>query len=222
MSRYYNRLKRTNVNMVVNNPSALSEAARIGDHQTIEKLISEGADLNYESIMGQPLFLAVSSGHTECVRILLKAGADVNITHNGKSLRTVACNREIIKMLVAAGVDINKPNREGRTEIHILVKAYKHDLLISFLEAGANIDAIDRNGQTILHYIAQRRYGDGDDELNLTTIKMLLKYNADNTIRDKAGKLAIEYATDPAIIDVLTNYQYIDPELKEPDEIYNV
>lgn len=213
----------SDVNMTLDQQSALSVAASVGDHQTVEYLINKGADINYTSVKGQPLFRAVESGHTECVRILLKAGADVNITHNGNSLRNVAWDLETIKLLMVAGVDINKTNRQGRTELHVCVLGSEKIALVSFLEAGADIDTVDHNGQTVLHYAAQQGNDNNDnngDNDKSHIMEILLKYNPDNTIRDKSGKLAIEYATDPIIINLLTTYEYFDMELKEPDEIY--
>ena len=59
---------------------ALVDACRAGSAETAERLLAEGADCNATVGPGQfaPLGIAASNGHTEVVKLLLRAGADPN------------------------------------------------------------------------------------------------------------------------------------------------
>lgn len=213
------------VNMIFNGKTTLAEASRAGHHLIVKYLIDKGANLNHETRTGQPLFQAVSGSKIECVKVLLEAGVDINITHAGQTLLNVVEDTEILKLLIKAGLNINVTDKKKRTELHNSIILTETVVVSTLLENGINIDAVDCKGRTALHYAVKDEYEvnkNGRVELNLTTIKTLLKYNPDNTIKDNKGKLAIDYAKDRITIDLLSEYQYIDPELKEPDEKYNV
>lgn len=60
---------------------ALRNAARKGDQEKVERLISQGAKINAQSLLGgeTPLIRAIRGGHANLIRILLAAGASVHI-----------------------------------------------------------------------------------------------------------------------------------------------
>ena len=61
----------------------LTQAVTSGDESAVNALLAEGADVNETTSGGQtPLILAVIFGHTNLVRLLVKAGADPRVRDN--------------------------------------------------------------------------------------------------------------------------------------------
>ena len=61
-------------------PSALEQAAAVGDLEKIEKLIAGGADVNAKtSFGGTALHLAMVRGHAQAVELLKAKGADPSV-----------------------------------------------------------------------------------------------------------------------------------------------
>lgn len=87
----------------------------------LKQLIESGADLNVTEPMGgsTPLISACLFGKTEMARLLIDAGADLNVQNNEGStaLHTAAffCHAEIVKMLLAKGADRTIKNKYGNT-----------------------------------------------------------------------------------------------------------
>ena len=79
--------------------------------------------MNQKNYYGQTaLFNAVSEGSVQCTDMLLKAGADVNITDNwGRTALFEALKRSSVKcidMLLKAGSDVNATDEYGHTVLH--------------------------------------------------------------------------------------------------------
>ncbi len=67
--------------VVQNGDTALIVAARYGHPTIVGLLIAVKAPLNAQTLRGSTaLYIASDRGHTECVRALLKSGADANVT----------------------------------------------------------------------------------------------------------------------------------------------
>ena len=87
---------------------ALRIAANSGQLAEVERLLSEGADIDARSDNGMtPLILASWRGHTKVVELLLREGADVYAETNTGStalkLATERGHKEIVRMLQEAG-----------------------------------------------------------------------------------------------------------------------
>ncbi|XP_051186568.1 uncharacterized protein [Lolium perenne] len=120
--------------------TALHGAVLNGQYETIELLLSRGIDVDlFDSVHGTALHAAASKGEAgtvklllehhadnkslECVRLLLKAGADPNfLYYNGVTYTMVAANNglpDIVKCLLDAGANPNTPDGFGTTAIEI-------------------------------------------------------------------------------------------------------
>ncbi len=107
------------------------EAPRITLHQAvimnnlnaIKKHILAGSDLNAIEQQGgsTPLITAAAFGNYEAAKLLIDAGADLNLKNNDGStaLHTAAflCRTEIVKVLLAEGADISLKNNYGNTAL---------------------------------------------------------------------------------------------------------
>lgn len=225
------------VNGVVGDDTPLTLACKLGFDQIVSYLIYKGADLEKKPPRNNgPLVFAIGYNKIECVRVLLAAGANPNvITRNNNSLIIICHNADIARLLIKAGFNVNQVNVNKETLLHQSVKYGNSTSITPLIEAGVDIDAVDCEGRTVLHQAVRYHHIDyyHDRSINLDTLQELLKHNPNDRIVDKEGKTPKDYLStnnngidddldEQLLIELVTNYQYNDLELKEPDEIYNV
>lgn len=123
----------------------LSKAVFNDDAELINKLISEGADVNGVRRVGvwgetPPLMKAVYRGKYSTVRALVEYGADVNRTFLGYTHLHVAATygrKDVVGLLVCSGADIDAMNRRQETALHAAAKACYEDVYNFLIERGA-------------------------------------------------------------------------------------
>jgi ankyrin repeat protein len=90
------------------------------------------------------LHLAAFFGHPEAVRILLRAGADVNARSTNavrnQPLHAGAAGRswEVVKLLVEAGADVNATQGGGFTPLHAAAQNGDLEIAALLLQSGAS------------------------------------------------------------------------------------
>ncbi|XP_060804554.1 protein fem-1 homolog CG6966 [Amyelois transitella] len=159
-------------------------ACRNGHYDVAEYLIERcKADIEQpgsvtfdgETIEGAPpLWCAAAAGHLPLVRLLVRAGANVNSTTRTHStpLRA-ACfdgHYDIVKFLVENGADIEIANRHGHT--CLMIACYKGHIKIAkyLLSLNADVNRKSVKGNTALHDCAESG--------SLHILKMLLGHGA--------------------------------------------
>ena len=142
--------------------SAAWIAAGYGHTTVLEELVHRGADVRAANASGDtPLLAAVSRGHVDVVRTLLKgeARADVQKCNaRGDSPLLVAIQRDdatLVEELLAAGADADATNAMSRlTALHVAASTqggqHMERVIELLLQAGARRDAVDKNGATPL------------------------------------------------------------------------
>jgi ankyrin repeat protein len=111
----------------------------------------------------RPLAMAVYNRSLEMIQLLLSRGANVNastdseITALGAALSYDEIDWETVRILVAAGADVNKATKWGGLPLCIAVEQRRMDLVDLFLEAGANINGSDVKGYTALTKSIERQ-----------------------------------------------------------------
>lgn len=153
-----------------------------------------------------PLHLAVIGGHPLTTEALLQAGTrehedggtDAVLRHDSPRssaallLATKANFVEIVRMLVRAGVDINRQDEQGETALHVAAR-FGHDECARILLAGSAIHACNTElpentyGWTALLIAAV----DG----NLGVVELLIEAGADLDHQDSSGWNAKEHAS---------------------------
>ncbi|MEE9354090.1 MAG: ankyrin repeat domain-containing protein [Methylococcaceae bacterium] len=83
---------------------------------------------------------AAGSGHTEIVQMLLRAGADVNITGGGSTALMWAAQKghaEVVRMLLEAGANVNRKDKDVKLAlVHAREKGHS-DIVDLLIKAGA-------------------------------------------------------------------------------------
>jgi ankyrin repeat protein len=137
-----------------------------GHTEVVEMLIKAGADLNDRGRYAQvsPLLLAAFLGRHEFINTLLNSSADIRGTISGvgetaimRALTSAEAIR-MIKSLVAAGINVNAADRDGRTALHYALSHVELSfdqckLILELLfEAGADVNVrCQVTGNTPLH-----------------------------------------------------------------------
>ena len=133
-------------------------------HISIVKYLIEKFDLNPNARMDNECLLscAVANGNIPFIRELLKIGVEVSGINGHLALKASMGKRDITKLLIACGADINSVHDDRRESIlHTCCrKPTVHIDYIKFLiKHGANVNALDSLGNTPLVYgILARRH----------------------------------------------------------------
>lgn len=130
-------------------------AIKANHHETVQALLSKGADANSQKDDGTTaLMAAVSYGHEAPTRLLLEYGADLNArTLTGETALSIAATRgfdRIVQMLIASGANVNSGKGIGKTALSEAA-TYGQDRIVELLlDCGADIDAVNSTGDTAL------------------------------------------------------------------------
>jgi len=184
-----------------NGKNALHIACKSGSPEMVKLILKEGVGVNERMQKGEgrtPLQYAIFSSRVpvEIIKILLDHGADVNATGpNGKMAIHFAIRRsgdktdalKIAHMLIEHGADLDPEKEENSTALRAAMHD-RADMLELFLKNGADPNKHSKEMKYPIHYAVYN----GD----LQSVKLLKEYGADLTVKDKAGKTALDHAGD--------------------------
>ncbi len=138
----------------------LVEAVANNDLKAVTALLAQGADANVKSIVGVPVLLvAIRRGSAPIVEALLKSGADPNVRNIDTDFTPIleALGQvDIIKLLLAAGADVNATSRKGddllrgMTLLMLAASDGNEDLVQLLVDKGADVSARAPDGATAL------------------------------------------------------------------------
>ncbi|KAF2904721.1 hypothetical protein ILUMI_01458 [Ignelater luminosus] len=223
---------RTEVNLLLNNSVVEDEgqhctpliiAARYGHEKVVKMLLSKfQPNLEQEGTVkfdgyviegASALWCAAGAGHLNVVKILVKAGANVNHpTRTNSTPLRAACfdgRLDIVKYLTSHCANIHIANKYNNT--CLMIAAYKGHLdVVSFLlENGANPNEKAHCGATALYFAAESGH--------IAIVKELLKYNAQFTVND-VGMTALKAAAERTRADIV-EYLVERPEISKEEQI---
>lgn len=152
--------------------------------------------IDFLNIAGEtPLYYAVIKNHFNCVKVLLKNGADISQkTKSGFSMLHLAAYRgycDIIEYLVEFGAEIdNQTSSKFRNETPLHLAAAKgfEGTVKKLINLGADANAQNTDGDTSLHLAAKAG--------KIKVIRTLILTGADAAIKNNEGKTPSEVAKD--------------------------
>lgn len=174
----------------ISGESALLLAVKQDLEDVVQMLVDAGANLNQNGPCYSALHCAVVNSRVNLVKILLKAGADVNVVSKlgvtPLKLAVTVSNLEIVKLLVDAKADVNTiPVLE--CAIVNAVKSENLSIVSTLIDAGADVNTkTDQKKITALHLAAMLN--------ELALIEKLLSLGADVNALDCENKTPLQYA----------------------------
>lgn len=172
-------------------------AAETGDTARVRELIRQDVPLNGQDVRGRTAVMAATQGqHVETVRVLLEAGADVNIRDDKKDNPFLYAGAEgyleILRLANAAGADPTITNRYGGTALIPACERGHVDIVRYLLnETTVNVNHINNLGWTcLLEAIILSDGGKRHQEI----VKMVIEHGADVNIQDKDGVTPLAHA----------------------------
>ncbi|KAM9215911.1 cortactin-binding protein 2 [Dugong dugon] len=157
-------------------PTLLQQAALQGNVTLLSMLLNEeGLDINYSCEDGlSALYSAAKNGHTDCVRLLLDAEAQVNAADkNGFTPLCAAAAQghdKCVELLIAYHADINHAADGGQTPLYLACKNGNKECIKLLLEAGTDRSIKTRDGWTPVHAAV--------DSGDVDSLKLLMYHRA--------------------------------------------
>ena len=144
-------------NSVPAQESPLFAAIRQGNMNTVEELITKGADVNVTNAIKQtPLHEAAFFRRRQITALLLTKGAKINAKdmHGMTPLHaaTLAGAKQIATFLIANGADVNAKDNREQTPLHLAGATGEDAIAELLIKNGADVKALDSNGTTPLSY----------------------------------------------------------------------
>ncbi|KAI5094388.1 ankyrin repeat domain-containing protein 6, partial [Silurus meridionalis] len=145
---------------------ALSERLLVASHkgqaENVVQLINKGAKVAVTKYGRTPLHLAAYKNHIEVVKILLRAGCDLDIQDDGDQTAlhraAVVGNSDVITALIQEGCALDRQDKDGNTALHEVAWHGFSQSVKLLVKAGANIHAKNKAGNTALHLACQNTH----------------------------------------------------------------
>ncbi|NXU70112.1 CTTB2 protein, partial [Oreotrochilus melanogaster] len=159
-------------------PTLLHQAASQGNVTLLSMLLNEeGLDINYSCEDGySALYSAATNGHTDCVRLLLTAGAQVDAADkNGFTPLCSAVAQGHVKcaeLLIMYQADINHAAERGQTPLYLACENGSNDCIKLLLDGGADRTVKTSDGWSPVHAAV--------DSGNVDSLKLLMYYGEPN------------------------------------------
>ncbi|XP_067686562.1 uncharacterized protein [Haliotis asinina] len=158
-------------------------------------LLTNRADVNVQNVHS-----AVATESKECVNLLLKAEADVNVQNEAGDTplhkAATGMSEESVHVLLGAGAVVNVQNKEGNTPLHSAVAAEKKDCVNMLLNAGADVNVQTIEGNTPLHLAVIC--------LSKDCVNQLLENGAHVNIQNNKGDTPLHLATAHRSVECVT------------------
>lgn len=185
----------------------LGLAIQKGNIKQVRQLIAEGVDVNTVDRGLTPLSLAIMYSHIniEIARVLIEAGADVNIANEQLFSAVKKGDIERVRKLIAVGVNVDITDEDGRTPLNLAASVGYTKMVEILVNKGAGVNIADKNGYTPLHWTIIQ----GLIESTKEVMKTLINEGADVNMEDKNGSTPLHWAVgidDIRAIELIVSY----------------
>ncbi|NET91511.1 MAG: ankyrin repeat domain-containing protein [Kamptonema sp. SIO1D9] len=200
--------------------NSLFETIDRQDKAGLVKIVKSGQDLNaiHDLREQTPLSCAIKNNWITGVRILIKAGVNVNQPAGSESSPLISAvsvnNIEIVEMLLQNGADPDSKMCLG-IPLHEAIKKGRVYISKILLEAGASINLVDDMGCTPLMLAASMN--------NLHLVKTLIEVGANPNIADSEyQQTALLIAAEQGYLDIFEYLLPLTTDEKQQRDAYNV
>ena len=169
----------------------LQQAVSKGDVAALKGMLAlPGVSVNATDEQGNsPLQLAAQSGNVEIMRVLLKAGADVN--GRGGEMSPLAASvihgqTQAVNLLLRQHAKVNQAGANGRTPLFDALELEKLDIAKLLLGNGADYRVLNTNGESVLSLAVRKS--------QLPMLDMLLRQGVPVDLRDREGHSALYWS----------------------------
>jgi ankyrin repeat protein len=182
-------------------------ASQVGEVEQAREELAKGAGANTKSTAGIPVAgVAIRSGSTEVLRMLLDGDADVNVRFDTEpsdnstllGMAAGADESDCVEMLIEAGARIDDQEASGMTALHIASHLGHVRVVAALIARGANVESTEHCGYTPLMMAANS---------GMTgSVRVLLDHGAQPNATDSQGSSPIMFAAqhdNPAVIELL-------------------
>lgn len=145
--------------------TALMNAVQKNDIATVRKLIAQGVNVSeLDENQDAPLIMAAYKGHTEIVKLLLEAGADVTAVDPGMKATALhaaayAGHADAARLLIEYHIDIDKQGPyNGYTALHDAIWQNNVETAEVLIRAGADLSLESHSGQTPLEFAKSKSH----------------------------------------------------------------
>jgi len=144
-----------------------------------------------DNINDKNLFFLIQEQKDEAVKkYLSEKGIDIKDREERTALINSAFynNINLLKWLLDNGANINMPDSIGFTALHFACQEGHLESVIILLRKNPNVNLVDKYGNTAA-WVTVMNWKGGK---NLAVLEELYKYGADLTVKNKAGKAALD------------------------------
>ncbi|MGB6867180.1 MAG: ankyrin repeat domain-containing protein [Candidatus Aminicenantaceae bacterium] len=174
-------------------------AIMFGKIDEVNKLIQAGVDVNKQFDLGAsrditPLYFAVLMGNADIGKLLINAGANVDINFEGVNLLHIAGlyagNKAVTELLIAKGLDVNaKSMASGETKdatpLHAAAGKGNIEVVEVLIRNGAELEArLSQNQNTPLHLAVRNS--------QKATVTLLIDEGADVNAKTRYGETPLD------------------------------
>jgi ankyrin repeat protein len=185
--------------------SEIADAAQRGDQAAVQRLISQGANVNAPQVDGATaLHWAIYREDIALADLLIGAGASVSAANRAGAtpleMASIVGNPTLIARLIRGGADATQLGPNGETMLMFAARSGNPEAIKILVEAGAEVNARERlRGTTALMWAAEQRHPDA--------VRALLAAGADPAARSGGAGLPRNYMANRVNTRVVTQAQ---------------